>query len=95
VGNKESERTKDLTEAEVDALHERWLADGFVLEGNGFLDRDDPPECPFCGEPDFFYALYGHPTRTITTIADDGEQFTDRELRVLNHCYECDCRWEA
>lgn len=82
-----------LTEDELNALQDKWEADGFEFAGNGFLDRDDPPSCPACGETGYFYALWKHPTRKTEETLDDGSVLSLSAIKVMNRCYECGHDW--
>ncbi len=82
-----------LTDEEAHTITKQWEADGYVFRGNGFLDRDDPPECPACRETGYFYALWEHPTIKTTVTSPEGESFSFTASHCFNRCYECDHAW--
>src|SRR5262245_15374256 len=82
-----------ISEADIIQLQSTWEAEGYVFSGNGFLDRDDPVECPSCGEPGYFYALWKHPTKKTEVMGDDGIPYTLSAIHVFNRCYECGYQW--
>jgi len=81
------------TEKELNALQAQWETEGYVFKGNGFLDRDDPPECPMCGETGYFYALWEHPTLTETSTLENGVSFEYSKCHSFQCCYECGYEW--
>lgn len=84
---------KSLTETEVREITTQWEKDGYEFKGNGFLDRDDPPECRCCGETGFFYALWEHPTLEERYGDNDGEMHRFPATKCFNRCYECGYEW--
>jgi len=86
---------KSITDQQADALIKSWEQAGFVFNGNGFLDRDDPPECHGCGETGYFYALWLHPTEKYRQhFEDDPTVYYDHSAsRSINRCYKCGWCW--
>lgn len=81
--------------SKFDQAIQQWIADGFEFVGNGFLDVDDPPCCPSCGEGGFFFALWEHPSLAIDSgiVDDDGVSHRFPASNSFNRCYCCGYEW--
>lgn len=77
---KTEEALRNFTGVYQEDVIEEIEAKGYVFQGNGYLDRDDPPECPKCGAGGYFYALW------------ENEQ--SGKAVCINHCDDCGHHWE-
>jgi len=87
------ELPKSLTDKDYVDITTQWEAAGYEFKGNGYLDREDPPQCPMCAETGYFYALWQHPVQKTTVISPDGETFMFASSHCWLRCEECGYEW--
>lgn len=74
----------DTSDQALRDITDSWELEGFVFDCNGFLDRDDPFDCPACGESGYFSALWMLKSEPLGT---------EREFASFNRCYDCGAEW--